>query len=91
MSKTKEVVVRWQAFYETKLTVPMTATSEDISAMAADINIDVPGSTYQTDTFEVEKVVSVLPHCPRCRGETELSGRGNHAYICHFCGHEFTA
>ena len=56
--KGKEVIVRWQAVYETKLVVPLDASldSATIREEAANINLDCPGSTYQTDTWEVESI-----------------------------------
>lgn len=53
----KTFTVRWTACYETKLELPDNSTPDDIKAAAADIPIEVAGSEYQTDTWEVEKVV----------------------------------
>lgn len=55
----KKVIVRWSAFYETTIVVPQSVSldSQLVKDEAANINIDVPGSTYQTDTWEIEKIV----------------------------------
>ena len=55
---TKEVVIRWTATYETTVRVheDTDLDSVEVKDMAADINIDVDGSEYQTDTWEVEKI-----------------------------------
>lgn len=55
---TKKVIVRWTAVYETEIEVPADAHVDDIvvKEAAANIDLDVPGSTYQTDTWEVEEV-----------------------------------
>jgi hypothetical protein len=52
----KKVIVRWTATYETVMEVSDNATKNDIMDEAANITIDVPGSTYQEDTWEVEKI-----------------------------------
>ena len=54
----KKVVVRWTAVYETILEVPVTAALDSTTVMddAANINLDVMGSEYQTDTWEVESI-----------------------------------
>lgn len=56
--KTRKVVIRWQAVYETTIEVPVDSPLDSQAVMdyAADIPIDVPGSTYQADTWEVEKI-----------------------------------
>jgi hypothetical protein len=51
-------IVRWIAVYETLINVP---EGEDEDDEAANILIDVPGSTYQTDTWEVEKIRDATP------------------------------
>lgn len=56
-AKLKKVVVRWTAVYETTLTVDAAMSTEEIeSGPAADIEIEVPGSEYQSDTWEVESI-----------------------------------
>lgn len=52
----KTVTVRWTATYETVIEVPDGATRQEIEDEAANIPIDVPGSKYQEDTWEVEKI-----------------------------------
>lgn len=54
--KGEEVIVRWQAVYETTIVVPPDATEQQIQDEAANINITCPGSEYQEDTWEVESV-----------------------------------
>lgn len=54
--KGKEVIVRWQAVYETAIVVPPDATEQQMQDEAANINITCPGSEYQSDTWEVEKI-----------------------------------
>ena len=56
--KTRKVVVRWEAVYETTIEVPVDAPldSEAVKDEAAGINLDVPGSVYQSDTWEVESI-----------------------------------
>ncbi len=49
----KKVIVRWAAVYETVIEVPENATEHEIEELAVDIKIDVPGSEYQQDTWEV--------------------------------------
>lgn len=51
----KKVIVRWTAVYETVIEVPDNATDDDVHGEAANIQIDVPGSEYQQDTFDVER------------------------------------
>lgn len=51
----KKVIVRWTAVYETVIEVPEDATDDDVQGEAADIKIDVPGSEYQQDTFDIER------------------------------------
>lgn len=46
-------LVRWTATYETLIDVPEGADERDEAAM---IKIDVPDSTYQSDTWEVDSV-----------------------------------
>ena len=46
-------IVRWNAVYETEVEAP---NAEEAEEMAADICIDVKGSEYQQDTWEVEKI-----------------------------------
>lgn len=53
-----KIIVRWSASYETELEMPDNATETDIKDEAAKIDISVPGSTYQQDTWDVEKVIS---------------------------------
>jgi hypothetical protein len=52
----KKVIVRWAAVYETVIEVPENATEHEIEELAVDIKIDVPGSEYQQDTWEVVKI-----------------------------------
>jgi hypothetical protein len=47
-------IVRWSAVYETEVEV---ADGEDVRDVAANIDINVPGSEYQLDTWDVEKIV----------------------------------
>jgi len=54
----KKVIVRWSAVYETVIEVPEDATEEQIEDMSGDIKIDVPGSEYQSDTWQVERISS---------------------------------
>lgn len=54
--KTKTLTVRWTAVYETKITVPNTATEQEINEKAHMIPTDVLGAECQVDTFEVESV-----------------------------------
>lgn len=51
-------LVRWTATYETVIEV---AEGEDERAIAAEIDVDVPGSEYQTDTWEVDEITDVAP------------------------------
>ena len=55
---TKEVVIRWTATYETTVRVheDTDLDSVEVKEIAASVNIDVDGSEYQTDTWEVEKI-----------------------------------
>ena len=46
-------LVRWTATYETLIEV---ADGEDERDIAANIPLDVPGSLYQTDTWEVDTI-----------------------------------
>jgi hypothetical protein len=59
--KTKQLVVRWTAVYETMITVPAFVSPDYREAQdaAARIPIDCPGATYQTDTWEVESIKDV--------------------------------
>jgi hypothetical protein len=52
----RTITVRWTAVYETVIKVPDKATLTHIKDAAAGIRIDVPGSEYQTDTWEVESL-----------------------------------
>jgi len=56
--KTRKVIVRWEAVYETTIEVPVDAPldSQAVKDEAGGISIDVPGSEYQTDTWEVESI-----------------------------------
>jgi len=54
----KKVIVRWSAVYETVIEVPEDATEEQNEDMSGDIKIDVPGSEYQSDTWQVERISS---------------------------------
>ena len=54
--KLTELTVRWTAVYETKIKVKDPADVQEVRDAAADIDICIPGSEYQSDTFEVEKV-----------------------------------
>jgi hypothetical protein len=57
----KEVTVRWSAFYETKIQIKegMSEAEEEhaIARYAANIDIEVEGSEYQEDTWEVEETL----------------------------------
>jgi hypothetical protein len=55
---TKKVVVRWTAVYETVITVPIDADpyGTTVKDLAAKIPIEVDGSEYQSDTWEVESI-----------------------------------
>jgi hypothetical protein len=55
---TKKFLVRWSAVYETVMEVPDCAEEDSqlIKDNAANIPIDVPGSEYQVDTWEVESI-----------------------------------
>lgn len=57
--KGKRVIVRWQAVYETTINVPYDATEQTMMDEAANINITVPNSEYQTDTWEVDSIKEV--------------------------------
>lgn len=52
----KKVIVQWAAIYETVIEVPENATEHEIEELAADIKIDVAGSEYQQDTWEVTRI-----------------------------------
>jgi len=54
----KKLIVRWSAVYETEIEVPSFVSPDYREAQdaAARIPIDVPGSEYQTDTWEVESI-----------------------------------
>jgi hypothetical protein len=52
----KKFTVRWTAVYETVILVEDNASEEDIKNEAASIPIDVPGSEYQSDTWEVTQI-----------------------------------
>lgn len=49
-------LVRWTAAYETVIELPDGATETDVKEAAASIDIDVPGSTYQCDSWNVEEI-----------------------------------
>ncbi len=49
-------VVTWTAEYETILNLPDGSSDEDVKGAAADIPIDVPGSTYMPDSWEVKRI-----------------------------------
>jgi len=55
----KKLIVRWTAVYETVIEVPAFVSPDYREAQdaAARIPIDCPGSTYQTDTWEVERIM----------------------------------
>ncbi len=56
-AKLKKVVVRWVGVYETTLMVDAAMSEDEIRrGPAADIEIEVPGSEYQRDTWEVESI-----------------------------------
>ena len=56
-AKLKKVVVRWVSVYETTLMVDAAMSEDEIRhGPAADIEIDVPGSEYQRDTWEVDAI-----------------------------------
>lgn len=56
----KTVVVRWTAVYETKLVVDADLSDDAIErGPAADIDINVPDSEYQSDTWEVESITEI--------------------------------
>lgn len=52
----KKKLVRWTATYETLVDVPEGADEREI---AASIPINVPGSVYQSDTWDVEGIHEV--------------------------------
>jgi len=54
----KKLIVRWHADYETIIEVPFDVPidSQAVKDEAVNIPIDVPGSEYQTDTWEVESI-----------------------------------
>jgi hypothetical protein len=54
----KKLTVRWSAMYETEIEVPdhCDENSQEAKDAAANIPIDVIGSEYQTDTWEVESI-----------------------------------
>jgi hypothetical protein len=54
----REVVVRWTAVYETTIEIPLDAPldGQEVKDAAACIDVDVRGSEYQMDTWEVEKI-----------------------------------
>lgn len=51
-------LVRWTATYETIIDV---AEGENENDVAADIVIDVKGSAYQTDTWDVDEITDATP------------------------------
>ena len=59
--KTRKVIVRWEAVYETTIEVPVDAPldSQAVKDEAVGISIDCPGSEYQTDTWDVESIREV--------------------------------
>ena len=77
-TKTKQLVVRWTACYETVITVPHDASETDIKDEAANIPIDVVGSEYQTDTWEVDSITPVTkevePAIPHLDPHTTAGG-----------------
>jgi len=90
----KHILVRWTAVYETVIPVSDDATPKQIEDEAACINIEVPGSAYQTDTWEVEKISNALKasytdgRCPDCNleiPETVCDGQE-----CQNCEHVFS-
>jgi hypothetical protein len=58
--KGKQVVVRWTATYETTINVPVEAEldSQTVKDEAANIDIEVKGSTYQSDTWNVDSITN---------------------------------
>ena len=57
--QTRNVIVRWEAVYETVIEVPIDAPLDSIAVKeeASRINIDnLRGSMYQSDTWEVEGI-----------------------------------
>ena len=53
MNKPK-ILVRWTAVYETEIEMEPGFTDTTAQDAAVDIRIEVPGSEYQGDTWEVE-------------------------------------
>ena len=56
--QTRKVIVRWEAVYETAIEIPIDAPIDStiVKDAAAGIDIDVPDSQYQPDTWEVEGI-----------------------------------
>jgi len=52
----KKVLITWSAVYETVIEVDDNATIKEIEEKAASISIDVPGSEYMQDTWEISKI-----------------------------------
>ena len=52
-------IIRWTATYETLIDVPEDSCEEDEAANIMDIN--VRGSLYQSDTWEVERITDATP------------------------------
>ncbi len=49
-------IVTWSAEYETVMELPDDASSTDVKDAAASIDIEVPGSTYLVDSWEVTRI-----------------------------------
>ena len=54
----KKLIVRWIACYETVIEVPhwVSPDCREAQDAAARVDIDVPGSEYQQDTWEVDSI-----------------------------------
>ncbi len=49
-------IVTWSATYETVVELPDGSSERDFQDAAASIDLDVPGSTYQQDSWDVESI-----------------------------------
>jgi len=56
--KTKKLVVRWTAVYETTIEVPAWVSPDfkEADDAARRIPIEVPGANVQVDTWEIESI-----------------------------------
>jgi hypothetical protein len=51
--------VRWTATYETVLLLPDNATDQDVQDAVADIPVDVDGSEYVDNSWDVKSIRDV--------------------------------